>query len=750
MNNTTIMVAEAFSIASILSAKFSDSKNKANTDIKDYSNKRRQYYIPIYQRKYNWRSDVEINKLINDLEYFWSTSKKSISKSYFLGNVVIKKDEEKSEPEIERYSVIDGQQRLTTFYLMVAALYKNGKTNNVDEQKLDELRNMIIVNENNDLLKFDNPMANIELTLIRDDALCFIEERSGSGNYFLNYEYICSKMFVKLEFSDWWEIIKRVRLSMIMLGESDDEISVFESINSDGLKLGIADLIKSYLFLLSERLNVSERHKNLIVNLYTELSEQFEVTIKNKFWDEKNVGNFLISIIHLIRRNSGFIKNERDIIYREFKLAFDQRINCSTDKQKEFVKMINEFEKYLQSYKRLISKKNKFENHEIKKDFSQHHIISTKFDNYLTMLIIQETNIDHDPQEVNKIYDLLDLHLITTSINNDKIFGKDNKYFISFLNKMFKKDSISIEYKELMSFLIGNENKNSGNLFSWSSTKEAFKTSDFYNRLKPITKYIFYKIENDFTLKNKTGEFLHWKDLTVDHIMPQDNSKWSDDSYNEEYYNSFLNSLRNLIVLKSSLNSSISNDAWEDKKNKLEKSGLSINRELLNITNNENWEMIDFKDNSTNKKWFDWILDKFTSIFEIDILKSIDDNNENEKLNLIIKNIDKFEKLTAIDLLELSFYIKNNRSMSSSNISKVALDLLKEIEKIPRAHSKVTISSEKVDSKGKYMSERLGTFTKDNNQKRKTQNPSFIKNDDGTWRMLNIKLMELKEKIEKS
>ena len=65
------------------------------------------YLVPIYQRNYAW-SEIQIVQLIEDIE----SSIDGSNKSYFLGNLIV------NQTDNNVYEVIDGQQRLTTLYLI--------------------------------------------------------------------------------------------------------------------------------------------------------------------------------------------------------------------------------------------------------------------------------------------------------------------------------------------------------------------------------------------------------------------------------------------------------------------------------------------------------------------------------------------------------------------------------------------------------------------------------------------------------
>ncbi|WP_201280801.1 DUF262 domain-containing protein [Paenibacillus lutrae] len=73
------------------------------------------FVIPEYQRSYVWQTD-NVTELVEDLVYVFEHKP---DHDYFLGSLVLKKLRESSFPE---YEVLDGQQRLTTFFIMMAVL----------------------------------------------------------------------------------------------------------------------------------------------------------------------------------------------------------------------------------------------------------------------------------------------------------------------------------------------------------------------------------------------------------------------------------------------------------------------------------------------------------------------------------------------------------------------------------------------------------------------------------------------------
>ena len=135
---------------------------------------RKQYQIPVYQRNYDWKKDNCL-VLFNDV-----ISAYQEERTHFLGTIVqVQQDEEGG---IKKYIIIDGQQRMTTVYLLLKALY-DSTTDEVDKEDLKG----ILFNSNSDSKKLarDDKLKlklkpiktdNKEFLLLMDDELEEMEQ----------------------------------------------------------------------------------------------------------------------------------------------------------------------------------------------------------------------------------------------------------------------------------------------------------------------------------------------------------------------------------------------------------------------------------------------------------------------------------------------------------------------------------------------------------------------------------------------
>lgn len=208
--------------------------------------------IPIYQRTYSWRRE--------DCTKFWSdiilAGRDERLTEHFLGAIVFVTDAQSSVPEV---MVIDGQQRLTTMTLLLAALEDAIGDNEVEGFSAELLRDYYL----NEKLKGDN-FYKLHLTKADRDTLKSIvsSQAKNSKNYTARPDKVAlrvdenHKLFKDL-LNGGPEIIQYLcrglrKLMIVEIGldrhRSNPQL-IFESMNSTGLDLTQADLIRNYILM---------------------------------------------------------------------------------------------------------------------------------------------------------------------------------------------------------------------------------------------------------------------------------------------------------------------------------------------------------------------------------------------------------------------------------------------------------------------------------------------------------------------
>ena len=214
------------------------------------------FSIPLYQRAYAWGPD-EIDTLINDIVDCADALRTDNTSGtrYSLGSLVVHRAQGTAT-----YEVVDGQQRLTTLYLMLCALH-----NKVPTAKVDPLPS--------DVLSFSNrPEANRALRLIADDEVDAgdLIDSSVADPLFRGYRYIKTRLTdsgvkrtdpnaASLDYDIFRnQLLDQTVLLLIPLPERTDLNHYFEIMNTRGVQLQAHEIVKARLMGLLKSPN--EQH----------------------------------------------------------------------------------------------------------------------------------------------------------------------------------------------------------------------------------------------------------------------------------------------------------------------------------------------------------------------------------------------------------------------------------------------------------------------------------------------------------
>jgi len=212
--------------------------------------KPRQFRIPIYQRNYAW-GEAQCGQLLRDV---LAVGADEGAATHFLGTIVYVERAQSILVKQEPLMVIDGQQRLTTVTLMLLALY-HYLAKNLSPDQAEALRRRFLINPNeNGEMLYKVVLSDID----RPTLISLIDELPMPDPYsscvINNYNF----------FKEWFEA-NPAKLDAVYLGLSKLEIVavalerqrdnpqlVFESMNSTGLDLSQADLIRNFVLMGQE------------------------------------------------------------------------------------------------------------------------------------------------------------------------------------------------------------------------------------------------------------------------------------------------------------------------------------------------------------------------------------------------------------------------------------------------------------------------------------------------------------------
>ena len=215
--------------------------------------------VPYFQRSYVWGED-QWDRFLEDMTYVSRSNS-----NYFLGSIILKQLETTTD-DLERdiRTVVDGQQRLTTLLLFFKVLFnKNGVPESFNNTFTTFRGNSILQHNFLDKPLFDKLLSDQEVH--EDDqnkklCLCFKYFQDHIGENELDHNTLLSNItFVGID-----------------LQASEDEQQIFDTINSLGVSLTTAELLKNYLF------NEDLESYN---NYWRDVFEKDDETLE--YWDKK-------------------------------------------------------------------------------------------------------------------------------------------------------------------------------------------------------------------------------------------------------------------------------------------------------------------------------------------------------------------------------------------------------------------------------------------------------------------------------
>lgn len=522
--------------------------------INDIFNGNRILEIPFFQRSYVW-DKTQWERLLEDMENISQTNK-----PYFLGSVILKQQPTTTGNRVgDQRTLIDGQQRLTTLSIFFKVLALKTK-DDYEFNRMFRLRDLIAIQHNhNDIAAYENVMNLIEL-----------ENLKGFDNITNAYHYF--KENINPEKLNINNILSNILFVGIDLSENEDEQQIFDTINSLGVTLTTAELLKNYFFNRNEITIYEDYWKNIF--------EKNEET--KQYWDrEITTGRIKRAFIDLF-----FFS------YLQIKIQ-DKALNIKTEDKIEFSKVENLFE----SYKKIIQTYLGNDKNGILKEIKEYTLI---FRNNFDFTIIEnELTAQSGIERINAIifgldtstlipYTLYILKNLQNDIERNELFNFIEAYILRRMvvhantknyNQLFTDRLINNEIlskKQFLEYLEGQADKVNF-LPSNEELKQGFNSSCLVNKQAAgILYFIESKIRNRSL---KSTQLLGISKYSLEHLMPKKwENNWDKLSTQEDKINRNrkLLTLGNLAIITQALNSTIRDANWSIKcAGKADKKGLN-------------------------------------------------------------------------------------------------------------------------------------------------------------------------------
>ncbi|MDR0889703.1 MAG: DUF262 domain-containing HNH endonuclease family protein [Oscillospiraceae bacterium] len=515
---------------------------------------RRTFTIPVYQRNYEWK-EQECSKLFNDIEAIAHGNV-----SHFVGTIVYVTSAN-SNATWNEFTIIDGQQRITTVMLLLKAIHDLTKNEDVK----DEIWNDYLTNKRAREEKY-----RLKLKPIESDATTWVSLIDGqtpsniSSNLWKNYEIFKHKV-ADSQFSpqELFEAIGKLEIVYIQLdtGKENPQV-IFESINSTGLNLTQGDLIRNFLLMNCDSQEKQTRlYKNYWIRIEEFLTPQVIPDFIRDYLTMKNgaivkIGNVYEAFKQYAHAN--FLGREEDLL-AELKRYAEYYSWCRFNKSdsKELNSLLIQF-------------------HEIK-SFVAFELLLWFFDKCYNLRVLSEEGL------FNCIRTLLSYQyrrlVCKAQYNFSLSTNALNTTYAALPREIGDADNIPDKLLKILAGKVRSQTFPRDDVF-----KSAFQTFDLYSA--KLAKYTLEMVENTLNPKERVALT---EEITIEHIMPQTlNATWRGElgkDY-EQVHSQWQHTIGNLTL--SGYNSRLSNESFTDKKATYLSSNIALSRDAATA---DSWDV---------------------------------------------------------------------------------------------------------------------------------------------------------------
>jgi len=572
---------------------------------------KRRYVIPLFQRQYVWQEERQLKPLWDDImAKAMGRLENKEPRPHFLGAIVL--DQLKTfGDQVPAQIVIDGQQRLTTFQILLAA-FRDFAVANGNNKYADDFHDVTEnkgTMENRDIERFKVWPTHVDqpqfMTCLSSKSKEEVKSQlnksharkiTGIEPHMIRaylYFYEAFELFrddpetqqyslhQKIE-SLYRALSKNLEIVSIELEGDDDPQIIFETLNARGEPLLASDLLRNYIFL-----KASQRNEDS-----AELYNTYWLRFDQSFWKtEEKQGRLKRPRIDIFFQHLLQAKTGEEISVSHLYVDYKQWIK-DTDPFSSVADELTLLNHYADRFEKLIAATDT----DLLGRFSK---VLTILDvkTIYPLLLFLACDAQVADEELAGILTDLESYLVRRLVCG--YTGKNyNKFFLQLLRDMRSSTASRARLREL---LVAGVNEPT----AWpddATFHSAWRSNNCYTLARGgrLT-LILSKIE--FAMRTSKSENMPLpKNMTVEHIMPQSwEAHWplpdgrtaaarlnrlfsQDRDASADYRDSVIHTIGNLTLLTTSLNPSIGNAGYEEKRQEILKhSELALNRYFHDI-----------------------------------------------------------------------------------------------------------------------------------------------------------------------
>lgn len=564
--------------------------------IKDLFSDDMWFNIPDYQRPYVWGDD-QLSNLLDDIAYAAINTPDS---QYFLGSLVLHVEkQQKDKTSFLENIVLDGQQRLTTLYILQAvirdittddtrkktcskAIFQEGNADDGIPERMriefairSEVEQFICkyikvpggTEQIDELQKLTKTSKDISVKNMAN-AILFIR------NWFLNEDNI--------SISEFFPYLRQyVILVYVASGELEDAFRLFTVLNDRGIKLRNSDILKAQNL---KEVSSEKKKKEYAIfweELEGELSEDFDQFL-----------SYIRTILVKEKARQSLLKEFEENIYHP------KKFNTTTKKQEAVTPLLKKgdqtfelIKEYKQHYDQIFSGNN----FNLNNNWAFDNLISLLNDTALSDIWIPPLLSYRKHFGDERIFDFLTL--LSNKFSGDWIARETPTYRIDSMNSVIKKieeaasEKLSVADKIITLF--------NADVFSFNSAEFLAQVANNTIYGRRYARYLLRKVDFILDAPLYQQRRTDVKEMSVEHILPQnpeEESQWLTD-FTSEDMEEWTHRLGNLVLISRRKNSSQGRLDFIDKKAKYFKNSIESFPNSIKVMLHSQWTLNELESN---------------------------------------------------------------------------------------------------------------------------------------------------------
>ena len=499
----------------------------------------KQYIVPMFQRQYSWRQK-QWETLWDDLCELYEAGD---NREHFLGAIVTM-PVDMQPAGVSKYLLIDGQQRLTTLFVLLSALRDHAARNG--ELLADRITEQYLIN------KWAEPGNRYKLLPTQADREGFhavLSKQTADGPMRKAYRFFGRKLRGRDENNAPFDltrmhdlIVRQFIVVMIVLAKDENPYLIFESLNAKGQPLTQADLVRNYLFM-----RISDPEEQRIA--YQELWRPMEKTLENE------LPNFMW---RYLTKDGTFVR--QGSIYE----AIKERLSTLASSE-EVIDVLSDMHTYAEYFARLIGKA-KEPNLEVRRRLDR--LNRWEINTALPFLLALYRDFAREDVSVLELCDVLDAieSFLVRRTFCDIPSNILNRMFIGLYRNLDGTDIVGSLHAHLAARRWPTDDE----------FREGWRQYGIYQS-RTRCRHVLESLEQRLTKNNEPVD-VTYSQISIEHIMPQAlTADWETELgvMAPETHSRYLHTIGNLTLTGS--NSPMGNKTFSEKRKTLKASNFALN-----------------------------------------------------------------------------------------------------------------------------------------------------------------------------